>query len=134
MRALAILLLIAACQSDETVTAYGGAGEWQLQQINDQAFQASASLSLSDNGAVSGQAPCNSYSATQSAPYPWFDLSPIAATKRACDGLQAETQFFAALEAMSLAEVSGAVLILSNDDGDSMLFGRSGDPVSSGGD
>ncbi len=116
------LLLLAACQSDETLVAYGGEGTWQLQSINDQPFTATATLTLGTEGQVSGKAPCNSYGASQTAPYPWFQLSPIRATKRACADLAAEHLFFKTLSSMTLSEISGPVLILSNDQGALMQF------------
>ena len=42
--------------------------------------------------------------------------------KQADPDLDAEGRFFAALETMTLAEVQGAVLILSSEDGKEMLF------------
>ena len=47
---------------------------------------------------------------------------PIAATRRACGELDAEAAFFAALADVSLAEVSGPVLALSNEAGVEMVF------------
>jgi len=122
MRALIPLLFLAACQGDESLTAYGADGTWVLSHINDAAFKATATITFSDEGRVSGNAPCNSYAAQQTAPYPWFDLSQIIATRRACPQLSDEADFFKTLSAMTLAEVSGDVLILSNDDAETMLF------------
>lgn len=119
---LPALLLLAACQGDETLTGYGGAGTWHLQAINDQPFTAAATLTLATDGTARGQAPCNSYSARQTAPYPWFALSPIASTKRACAALPQEHIYFETLRSMSLAEVAGPTLILSNDQGQLMQF------------
>ena len=70
----------------------------------------------------SGEAPCNAWSATQSAPYPWFALGPIATTRRACPELAAEQTFLTTLAAMTLAEAQGPVLILSSDEGLEMVF------------
>ena len=122
MRFIAALFLISACESDESLAAYGAQGEWQLTQINEQTFEAKATISFSANGEVAGSAPCNSYRAQQTAPYPWFALTPIMATKRVCADLAAEQEYLAALRDMTLAEVSGDVLILSNDTGGSLLF------------
>lgn len=122
MRCLAALFLISACEGDESLTAYGAEGTWRLTHINEQPFEARATISFSTGGQVTGAAPCNSYRAQQAAPYPWFTLSPIMATKRACADLAAEQAYFAAMRDMTLAEVSGDVLILSNDAGGSLLF------------
>ncbi len=122
MRALLLLLLISACESDETLTGHGALGIWVLSQINDAPVTARSTISFEPDGKVTGAAPCNRYFAEQRAPYPWFDLSPIAATKMACPKLAHETRFFGILSTMTLVEVSREVLILSNDAGDSMLF------------
>lgn len=122
MRFIAALFLISACESDESLAAYGAQGEWRLTRINEQTFEAQATISFSANGEVAGSTPCNSYRAQQTAPYPWFALTPIMATKRACADLAAEKEYLAALRDMTLAEVSGDVLILSNDTGGSLLF------------
>ncbi|UZD90446.1 META domain-containing protein [Cognatishimia activa] len=127
MRFLALLLLISACERDESLTAYGAAGTWDLQEINGQPFDAPASIVFAEDGQVKGEAPCNSYSTYQSAPYPWIELGPILSTKRACADLSAEQDYFAALGKMSLAEVSGELLILSNDEDESLLFRKQHD-------
>ena len=46
----------------------------------------------------------------------------MAVTRRACPELAEETRFFQTLEDMTLAEVQGPVLILSNEDGTEMVF------------
>ena len=43
-------------------------------------------------------------------------------TRMACDGLAAESHFLQALQDMTLSEVSGNTLILSNIAGREMLF------------
>ncbi|MGH1463735.1 MAG: META domain-containing protein [Cognatishimia sp.] len=117
------IVLCTACKTDETLAAYGAADTtWQLTTIDDSAFAARATLNFLPDGLVRGHAPCNSFTATQTAPYPWFELTPVLSTKRACKALQAERRFFAALSKMSLAEISGDTLILSNDAGQLMLF------------
>ncbi|MFY0594825.1 MAG: META domain-containing protein [Cognatishimia sp.] len=122
MRLLAILLLINACVRDETLTAYGADGSWKLHQLNGQPFSATATIRFSEDGQIDGDAPCNAYSAVQTAPYPWFELGPILSTKRACAALGVEQTYFAMLTEMTLAEVSGNVLILSNDADQTLLF------------
>ena len=119
----ALLLSLAACQADETLSGYGAADTtWRLTSLDGQPFTARATLQFPAEGSVTGKAPCNSFSGTQTAPYPWFKLGPIRATRAACPELAAEKRFFTALSDMTLAEVSGAVLILSNDTGREMVF------------
>ncbi|WP_171102800.1 META domain-containing protein [Ruegeria sp. HKCCD7255] len=111
------------CDKDETVTAYGAADRsWSLQEIDGQPYAASAILSFPAEGKIAGNAPCNSYSGTLDAPYPWFEIKDLSATRAACAGLEAEGTFFAALLAMTQSEVSGDVLILRNEDRHEMVF------------
>lgn len=118
-----MLSFLAACQPDETVTKYlQGSETFVMQSIDGTSFEAAARIDLGEAGRVSGQAPCNSYFAEQSAPYPWFELGPIAATKRACPDLDAEQTFFDALATASLVEVSDPILILTNDQDLEMVF------------
>ena len=125
--AFTLLSLIPACQADETLRAYGAADRvWTLSEIDGQPFAARATLTLSEEGAISGKAPCNGYSASMTVPYPWFEAGPIRSTKMACPDLTAEAQFFEALGAMTLSEVLGDVLILSTPEGRKMVF-RAGD-------
>ncbi len=125
---LASALALAACIGDETVSGYAPPGVvWTLVELNGAPFPAQATLQLDGPGRLSGQAPCNSYAAAQTVPYPWFAVEELVATERACPELAAETRFFEALEAMTLAEVLGEVLILSNDTGGEMVFEASQD-------
>lgn len=121
MKLWPLFVLLAAC-GDETVTAYADNHSYQLMSINGDPFDAMATLDISLAGKVSGSGPCNRYDASQSAPYPWFDLGPIASTKRACDELSEEVRFFGYLETMTLVEVAGRILILSNENKDEMVF------------
>lgn len=120
--ALLIPLLLGYC-ADETTSGYADpATIYVLETIDGQPFQARATLSFPEARRISGDAPCNRFSGTQPAPYPWFEPGPIAATKRACPDLDAETAFFNALSQMTLVEVSGPVLVLSTPEGRSMVF------------
>ncbi|PWE32535.1 META domain-containing protein [Maritimibacter sp. 55A14] len=123
--ALPLLLGLSFCDRDETVSGYAGTDQgWILAEIDGTAFPARATLHFPEEGRIAGEAPCNSYSGTQAVPYPWFEASAIAATKRACPALDAEAAYFEALGEMTLAEVSGRLLILSNDEGRMMVFRR----------
>lgn len=121
------LLLASACNGDETLSAYGAAGkEWQLQSIDGTAFDAAAHLTFPEAGKIAGRGPCNRFQGSQSAPYPWFEPGPLAVTRMACPELEAEDAFLKALQEMTLAEVTGDVLILSNEAGREMLFRAGG--------
>ncbi|WP_406648006.1 META domain-containing protein [Aliisedimentitalea scapharcae] len=125
MRFMMILafLIPGACQSDETVSGYGGGDRvWTLVEIDGQPFASRATLTFPDRGQIAGQAPCNRYSAIMEAPYPWFDTGPVIATRMACPDLDAEDLFLSTLDAMTESEVSGNTLVLRAEDGREMLF------------
>nr|WP_170541987.1 META domain-containing protein [Ruegeria arenilitoris] len=116
-------LALLQCDRDESVAAYGAADRtWVLQEVNGQPYEASALLRFPEDGKIAGNAPCNSYSGTLNAPYPWFEITDLTATRAACAGLEAEGFYFAALLAMTQSEVSGDVLILRNEEGLEMVF------------
>ncbi len=117
------LIGLLQCDRDETVSAYGAADQtWKLQEIDGQLFEASALLRFPADGQIAGNAPCNSYQARISAPYPWFEIENLSATRAACASLELEGTYFAALMAMTQSEVSGNVLILRNEAGHEMVF------------
>ncbi len=116
------LLALAGCR-DESVAGYGALGtDWRLIEIDRKPVTAPVTLRFSDKGAITGEAPCNSYFGTQTAPYPWFSLKDVAATRRACPALDQETAYLQALTSMTLSEVAGDTLILSNEAGREMVF------------
>jgi len=111
-----MIIALAACRGDETLTGYGAADrDWHLDT-------ARLTLRFGTGGKVSGHGPCNSFTATQTAPYPWFDLGGFEATEHSCPGRATETALFARLATMTLAEVADNTLILSDDDGNRMVF------------
>jgi len=127
MRALMILLMLTAtaCRPDETLSGFADASAvWQLAELDGQPFTARATLRLPEPGQVAGHGPCNSFGAALNAPYPRFALGPIRATRMACADLDLEATYFAGLAAMTLAEVAGDRLILSDTAGRSMVFRR----------
>lgn len=121
--ALTMLLLLNICQGDETLTAYGASDRtWVVTEIDGQPFSARATISFPEQGRFGGQGPCNTYGGAQTAPYPWFQIEAIRSTKRACADLQAENRYFDALRAMTISEVSGATMVLSNEAGREIVF------------
>ena len=117
------LLLMTACRGDETIAAYGAADiEWRLVEIDAQPFVSTATLHFSEQGRITGATPCNTYSATMDAPYPWFDVQDLSQTRMTCDDMTLEHQFLLALQDMTLSEVSAGIMILSNVDGREMVF------------
>ncbi|SFI83902.1 META domain-containing protein [Jannaschia pohangensis] len=118
-----ILLLLAACRADETISGYADPQTlWALQELDGQPFTARATLQFPSEGKVAGRAPCNSFGAVQSVPLPWIEITAIRATRSICPEIEAEQRYLAALQAMTLAEVAGDVLILHNNAGREMVF------------
>ena len=116
MRLILLLFLVTVGCSDETVSGYADRGAvYRLIELDGAAYPARATIAFPEEGRAMGDGPCNSWSASQAAPYPWIELGPIAATRRACPELPAETEFFAALGQASLVEVTGSILILSGE-------------------
>lgn len=97
-------------------------GNWQLTQLDGQAFSASATLQFSPSGEVSGNAPCNRYWGKMTAILPAWETSAIAATKRACPDLRAEGAFFTALRAARSVSVDQGRLTLSDASGAALLI------------
>ena len=120
--AVMALSVLGYCK-DETVTGHGGAEKvWHLESLDGAAFGARATLMFPAEGGLRGEGPCNSYSGQQTVPYPWFVAEAVATTERACPELAEEALYLTALAEMTLVEVLGDVMILSNDAGREMVF------------
>lgn len=123
LKALLALVPLAACSGDEALRGYTDKGAvWTLAELHSKPFTATATLGFAQKGRITGQAPCNRYSAEMKTPYPWFKVGPILSTRMLCPDLAAETAFFNALGDVTLSETSDTVLILSNPEGLQMVF------------
>ncbi|WP_295311557.1 META domain-containing protein [Roseobacter sp.] len=123
------VLLLAGCYGDETATAYGAADKtWVLEEIGGTAATGRTTLLFPEPGTIAGETACNRYSASMTVPYPWFEAGPVATTRKACpeDATASERAYLATLQTMSLIEVLGDTLILTNDDDAAMIF-KAGD-------
>ena len=99
--------------------------DWQLLAIDGVLVDASvtASLRIDAAGQVTGQAPCNSYGAQNTAELPAFSLGPIRATRMACDKLAEEQVYFDTLALMETMALDGTKnLVLTGPEGRSMEF------------
>lgn len=108
---------------DETVSGYAETTTiWRLTEIDGAPFSAAATITFPEEGIVTGRGPCNAFTATQSVPLPWIEIRDIAATRMACPDLAAEAAFFAALQDMTLVEVTLDILLLTTPEGREMVF------------
>ena len=121
---LAAAFLLSSCtQLPDTVGEAAPDGTlWQLAEVDDTAVAYSATLQLYSSGLVRGAGPCNRFEGRQDAPLPWVAFSALAATKRACPELEAESAYLALLGEMDFAEVQADNMLLTNAAGRSMFF------------
>lgn len=119
----AVAIILTASPVDETIRSYGGGdGTWEVVEMNGVPFDGTATLSFPKAGQVAGKGPCNNYMASMIVPYPWFEVGPIAATRMACPDLMLESAYFEALQSATLSKAAEGLLILSNDDGEVLVF------------
>ena len=111
----ALVLFLAFARSDETISGYAGSGAYQLTEMLGQPVNIQVTIAFPEEGKIVGQAPCNRYFTSQDAPLPWFNVGPIGATKMACPDLDLEQQYFETLMQVSLAEIQGDQLLLSDE-------------------
>ncbi|AGT07766.1 META domain-containing protein [Paracoccus aminophilus] len=116
--AAAALLSLAACEP----TAKGGVGagtagavptgDFVLVGIGADAVPTrDVLLTIGKDGSLSGQGPCNSYSAAQTAAPPAFAISGVNSTRMACPAHKGlEGRYFQALESATGIEYAGRVL------------------------
>ena len=116
------LLVLTACVA--VPPAPSAPGLYRLVSIDGTAFAARATISFPAPGQFAGSAPCNSYSGEFTGPPPALSAATLTSTEIACDDLPDEAVFFAALSAMTLADVSVTMVKLSNATGRSMVFVR----------
>ncbi len=133
MRRLAWLAvaLAAACAPAVPPEPEVGAGNWllpgttwRLVELDGAPFAARATATLTPDGRVVGEAPCNAFRAEWTGRWPDIRFTPAAATRRACPDLEAEAAFFAALAATSRASLGENGLTLSGEGGRSLRFVR----------
>lgn len=121
-RLAAPLALALAAASPALATEIGG--EWHLVGFEGQRAPAPLSITFTADGKVSGKAPCNRYFGSYQGTLPGISLSPLGATRMACDQLEIETAYFQALQAMTNAEVTDEHLFLIGPEGRVLEFSR----------
>lgn len=121
--AMAAMLGMVACDPSETVTKYGGMDyDWQLSEVDGAPVDYSAAVAFGPHGSVNGMGPCNGFSGSQNKPYPWIAIQIHFVEELYCSGIDNEEAFLASLMEMTVVEVSGDSLVMSNDAGREMAF------------
>jgi heat shock protein HslJ len=72
--------------------------QWSLAEVDGQPATYSATLSLGDDGRISGQAPCNRYFGGVDGALPDFRPTGLGATRMACDQLAQEQAYLTLLQ------------------------------------
>ncbi|MDO9637875.1 MAG: META domain-containing protein [Pseudotabrizicola sp.] len=109
----------------QSVPAGDNAIQWNLVAIDGAPFDATATIDLATPGRITGQGPCNRFSASYDGALPDMRPGPVVATRMACADLAAESTMFGALSQMVRAEVTGPdTLLLTGAKGGSMEFQR----------
>lgn len=116
--AAAALATLAACEP--TASNVPGStvptGPYVLVGIgSDTVPQRNVGLTIEADGSLSGQAPCNHYSAPQTAEPPAFKVGPVTTTRMACSGTRArlEQRYLQALSHADGISYLGGVLTIS---------------------
>jgi len=91
--ALALILFGQSALADE-------AALWVLSTVDGAAVDYTATLDLSQQGRLTGQAPCNRYFADAVVEGETLTLGPIGATRMACLQIKGEADYFATLSLM----------------------------------
>ena len=114
--ALLFLALVPACLRDETLSHYGAQDHiWVLTEING-APASGTRLAFARFGRLQGTLPCGSVSARVSLPYPWFALERLRSPETCANDAHLRT-----LSEMTLVEIAGQTLLLTDDDGARMM-------------
>ncbi|MFD2441320.1 META domain-containing protein [Paracoccus kondratievae] len=76
--------------------------------------QRNVDLTIAADGSISGRAPCNHYSASQTAEPPAFAVGPLTTTRMACSGNagRLESRYLQALSAANGITYEGGVLTI----------------------
>lgn len=115
--AVAATLALAGCEPVPGAATGGNVptGPYVLVGIGaDTVPQRNVGMNIERDGSISGQAPCNSYSARQTATPPGFALGPLTRTEMGCGGSagRLESRFFQALSSANGIAYEGGVLTI----------------------
>jgi len=81
-----------------------------------------AHLILRPDYRVTGFGSCNAFSGTWQIIDEQLEFGPLAATKMACDRLDLEYAFMAALDGLVITEIEGGMLVITGREGAELTF------------
>ncbi|WJS84217.1 META domain-containing protein [Paracoccus sp. TOH] len=115
--AIVATLGLAACEPTAPSTPGSNVptGPYVLVGIgSDTVPQRNVGMTIEADGSISGQAPCNNYTAPQTAEPPGFALGALTTTKMGCSGRagQLESRYFQALSGANGIAYEGGVLTI----------------------
>jgi len=124
---LIVLVAVAGCRGDESPSGFALTDRpYILTDLNGALPPARASIEFR-RGRIIIEGPCWTSHAVLSAPYPWWEMTDLhyeqtTATAAQCDLAAEDWDFVQALGEMTISEVSGDILILSNTGDGRMVF------------
>ncbi|MGR3320896.1 MAG: META domain-containing protein [Pseudooceanicola sp.] len=98
---------------------------WVLTEMNGQPVTFDATLKVSQDGTLSGLAPCNRFNGNWFLSDSGLTIGPLATTRRACPEMEAETAYLTALQAATEVSPAGEQLDLSGG-GQTLVFRTGG--------
>lgn len=115
--------LLSGCQVDPTASLDSVVGPvWVVQTLDGSAFPSAATLRFSQDGRVSGKAPCNRYFGAVKFAGSDLSIGPLGSTRMACEALDEETRYLLALASMTELKLSRDQLILRDASGREITF------------
>lgn len=123
---------LAGCMPDNPATPSGpayegdvgqpkvGFGQFHLIEMDGRPAPKGVTLTLSPDGQVNGQGPCNRYMAKDSGTRPAIQIGPVGTTRMACSSpavAKAEARYLDLLQSAQTADVKGGMLELRGPKG-----------------
>lgn len=96
---------------------------WKLTELDGKPFAARAVATLTEDGRIVGDGPCNAFTAAYSGHWPDLRFHPVANSRLSCPDIAAETAFFAALVKVEHGAHDGDALVFTGP-GASLRFVR----------
>ncbi|MER2507960.1 META domain-containing protein [Amaricoccus sp.] len=98
---------------------------WKLVELGGAPYTASTTATLTEDGRVTGQAPCNAFNANYVGRWPDLSFETVATTRAICPQIEEERLFLSVMDQVNHAELLTDSLLLTGPDGASLRFVRS---------